>query len=57
MWFANAIPPISKVIDKRLVIGSLLFGVGWGIAGFCPAPALVSAATGQAEAIILAQQC
>lgn len=44
--------PISKVIDKRLVIGSLLFGVGWGIAGFCPAPALVSAATGQAEAII-----
>ena len=44
--------PSSKVIDKRLIIGSLLFGVGWGIAGFCPAPALVSAATGQFEAII-----
>lgn len=44
--------PSSKVIDKRLIMGSLLFGVGWGIAGFCPAPALVSAATGQLEAII-----
>lgn len=44
--------PSSKVIDKRLIIGSLLFGVGWGIAGFCPAPALVSAATGQIQAII-----
>lgn len=42
----------SKVIDKRLIIGSLLFGIGWGIAGFCPAPALVSAATGQIQAII-----
>ena len=41
-----------KEIDKRLIIGSLLFGIGWGIAGFCPAPALVSAATGQIEAII-----
>jgi len=33
-------------IDKRLVLGSLLFGVGWGLAGFCPGPALVSFASG-----------
>jgi uncharacterized membrane protein YedE/YeeE len=44
--------PTSKVIDKRLVFGSIAFGAGWGIAGFCPAPALVVAATGQWEAIV-----
>ncbi len=44
--------PTSKVIDKRLIIGSSVFGVGWGMAGFCPAPALVSAASGQLSAII-----
>ena len=36
--------PTSDVIDKRLVIGGLLFGAGWGLAGFCPGPALVSMA-------------
>ena len=44
--------PKSTVIDKRLVIGSLLFGAGWGLAGFCPGPALVSMATGQEKALI-----
>jgi hypothetical protein len=44
--------PKSNVIDKRLVIGSLLFGTGWGLAGFCPGPALVSMASGQAQALI-----
>lgn len=44
--------PKSNVIDKRLVIGSLLFGAGWGLAGFCPGPALVSMASGQAQALI-----
>jgi hypothetical protein len=34
------------------VIGSLLFGAGWGLAGFCPGPALVSMASGQAQALI-----
>jgi uncharacterized membrane protein YedE/YeeE len=32
--------PTSKDIDKRLVIGALLFGAGWGLAGFCPGPGL-----------------
>jgi hypothetical protein len=44
--------PKSTVIDKRLVIGSLLFGAGWGLAGFCPGPALVSMAAGQEKALI-----
>ncbi len=44
--------PSSKVIDTRLIAGSMAFGAGWGIAGFCPAPALVTAATGQWQAIV-----
>lgn len=34
--------PSSRQIDKKLVIGSLLFGAGWGLAGFCPGPGLVA---------------
>lgn len=33
--------PRPRPVDRRLVIGSLLFGVGWGIAGICPGPAIV----------------
>lgn len=44
--------PTSRHIDKRLVIGSLVFGAGWGLAGFCPGPAVVSLATGQREAML-----
>ena len=41
--------PNSNVIDARLVGGSALFGIGWGLAGFCPGPALMNLATGHAE--------
>lgn len=41
----------STVIDQRLVLGGLLFGVGWGIAGFCPGPAIVAAAAGVPAAL------
>ncbi len=34
--------PELKKIDKRLIFGAVLFGIGWGLAGFCPGPALVS---------------
>ncbi len=44
--------PTSDMIDKRLVIGSLLFGAGWGMAGFCPGPALTSVGTGNPKAVI-----
>ena len=37
--------PTAQGIDRRLLLGSLAFGAGWGIAGFCPGPALVSLLT------------
>jgi uncharacterized membrane protein YedE/YeeE len=43
--------PASEQIDRRVVIGSLVFGMGWGLAGFCPGPALVSLAAGQEKAL------
>jgi len=39
-------------LDSRLLLGSLVFGIGWGISGFCPGPAVVSAAAGQPKAWI-----
>ncbi len=44
--------PTATAIDARLVIGGLLFGVGWGLAGFCPGPALVAAAAGHGKAVL-----
>ena len=44
--------PTISVIDKRLVLGSMLFGVGWGLAGFCPGPALVALGAGQIKAVV-----
>jgi uncharacterized membrane protein YedE/YeeE len=44
--------PTGRDIDKRLVTGSLLFGAGWGLAGFCPGPALVSVGTGNPKAVV-----
>jgi uncharacterized membrane protein YedE/YeeE len=35
--------PSTTKLDKRLLLGSLAFGMGWGTAGFCPGPAIVSA--------------
>jgi len=39
-------------LDSRLLLGSLVFGIGWGLSGFCPGPAVVSAAAGQPKAWI-----
>ena len=44
--------PTTMDIDKKLVLGSLMFGTGWGLAGFCPGPALVSMADGQPKALL-----
>ncbi len=44
--------PAARHIDRRLILGSMLFGVGWGIAGLCPGPALVSLGTGQVKAVV-----
>jgi uncharacterized membrane protein YedE/YeeE len=39
-------------IDRRLVVGSVLFGTGWGIAGFCPGPGLVAFGMGEVKAVV-----
>lgn len=44
--------PGSRDIDRRLVIGSVLFGIGWGVAGFCPGPGLVALGMGEIKALV-----
>ncbi|HSB97328.1 MAG TPA: YeeE/YedE family protein [Spongiibacteraceae bacterium] len=44
--------PSARAIDRRLVVGSLLFGVGWGLAGICPGPALVLLGMGNTNGAI-----
>lgn len=44
--------PTASQIDRRLVLGSLAFGAGWGLAGYCPGPAVASLASGNAEPVI-----
>lgn len=39
--------PTTNAIDGRLIAGAVLFGLGWGIAGFCPGPALTAVISGQ----------
>jgi uncharacterized membrane protein YedE/YeeE len=45
--------PSQTEIDSRLIGGSVIFGIGWGIAGFCPGPALTSLASGNSSAVIV----
>lgn len=51
LGFTMKLPAQSR-IDKRLVIGGLLFGTGWGIAGICPGPSLVLLGAGEVKAIV-----
>jgi hypothetical protein len=44
--------PGKRSLDRRLVGGSLLFGIGWGLAGFCPGPALTVLLTGHAKVLV-----
>jgi uncharacterized membrane protein YedE/YeeE len=44
--------PTSRQIDKRLVTGAAMFGVGWGLAGFCPGPGLASIGNGAPSVLI-----
>ena len=44
--------PTATAIDRRLVVGSLLFGAGWGLVGFCPGPALVALGLGEPKAVV-----
>jgi uncharacterized protein len=44
--------PARRGIDARLLVGGVLFGTGWGIAGFCPGPALVALGSGMGAAAV-----
>ncbi|OJY18605.1 MAG: hypothetical protein BGO98_31400 [Myxococcales bacterium 68-20] len=44
--------PTRKDIDRRLVLGAAVFGVGWGLGGFCPGPGIVSAGSGSLGALV-----
>lgn len=44
--------PTSRIIDKRLVVGALIFGIGWGLVGICPAPAFVLLGAGSIKGIV-----
>lgn len=44
--------PVKRTLDARLIGGSLVFGVGWGIAGFCPGPAVTLVSTGRWQVLV-----
>ena len=44
----------SRQVDRRLVLGSLFFGAGWGLAGFCPGPSLVALGMAEPKAVVFA---
>lgn len=44
--------PTKSKLDRRLLVGAAIFGVGWGLAGFCPGPAIVALSTGMIEPFI-----
>ncbi|MDJ0391145.1 YeeE/YedE family protein [Roseomonas sp. E05] len=44
--------PTKTAVDSRLVVGSLIFGAGWGLAGFCPGPVLAAALLAGAPALV-----
>lgn len=53
-WFDNTFHlPGATRIDRPLLLGALLFGIGWGIAGYCPGPALASLSGGQSAVFVL----
>jgi uncharacterized protein len=48
---ARRVPMAQSSIDRPLVAGALLFGLGWGAAGYCPGPAVIAFVTGQRNAL------
>ncbi|MEQ3638022.1 DUF6691 family protein [Alcanivorax sp.] len=52
-WSGEAMKiPSRRDLDARLILGALGFGIGWGLAGFCPGPALVALGTGSLKGIV-----
>lgn len=46
--------PTRKDVDRKLLVGSALFGIGWGLGGLCPGPGIVAAAAGALPALVFA---
>jgi uncharacterized membrane protein YedE/YeeE len=44
--------PTAKAIDAALISGAVIFGIGWGLAGYCPGPAVVSLPSGRPEVFV-----
>ncbi|MNW11689.1 hypothetical protein D3C71_2091990 [compost metagenome] len=44
--------PVARELDRRLIVGSLVFGIGWGIAGICPGPALAMIFSGYWQVLL-----
>lgn len=44
--------PMASAVDRRLLAGAAIFGLGWGLQGYCPGPAVVAAGLGQWPALI-----
>lgn len=51
IWAPSFTLPTRRDIDGRLVVGSAIFGVGWGLGGYCPGPAFTSVGAGSMEAL------
>lgn len=52
-WIGTLIEmPNKTVINKKLLIGAMLFGIGWGLVGICPGPGIVLLGTGQWQAYV-----
>ena len=51
-WFDDVFHlPTKNDIDRKLIVGGILFGIGWGLAGYCPGPALASLLVGGLDAL------
>ena len=52
-WFAPAFAlPGRTDLDLRLILGAVLFGIGWGLAGLCPGPAVTDLVTGRVDVVL-----
>lgn len=52
IWGAAWSLPTRRDVDRRLVLGAVLFGAGWGLGGYCPGPALTSVVAGASSTLI-----
>jgi uncharacterized protein len=52
-WFEDGFPNLSNTtIDKKLILGSAAFGLGWGLVGYCPGPAIATIVMGNMEGML-----